>query len=145
MNKTKESIINFRRQGYTHRAIPMHDEKMEIIHSYKYFGKIFEDTLRWDFNTEAITRKGTSDSICCGSSDLFNANPTILKLFYHSFIENVLTFSFNCWFYNLNTKRSPSLQRIVNFTSKIICDQARTLSLLCDQDFTQSGIYFKGS
>ena len=25
------------------------------------------------------------------------------------------------------------LQRIVNFSSKIICDQVRTLSLFCDQ------------
>ena len=32
---------------------------------------------------------------------------------------SVLIFSFICWFYNLNTKQTNSLQRIVNFSSKI--------------------------
>ena len=55
------------------------------------------------------------------------------KLFYNSFAENVLTLSFICWFYNLNTNQRNSLQRIVNFSSNIICDQVRTLSLFRDQ------------
>lgn len=41
--------------------------------------------------------------------------------------------SFICWFYNLNTKQRSSLQRIVKFSSKIVCDQAKSLSLFCDQ------------
>ena len=44
---------------------------------------------------------------------------TILKLFYNSFIENVLTFSFITWFYNLNVKRRHSLQKIANLVPKL--------------------------
>ena len=51
-------IVDFRRPGHTRRAIQIHDEKVEIVHSYKYLGTIFEDTLKWDLNTEAITKKG---------------------------------------------------------------------------------------
>ena len=69
VSTTKELIVDFRRPGYTHRAIQIQDEKAEIVHSCKYLGTIFEDTLKWDLNTEAIIKKSTSDSFCCGSSD----------------------------------------------------------------------------
>ena len=38
-----------------------------------------------------------------------------------------------CWLYNLTLCKKNLLQRIVNCSSKIICDQVQTLSLFCDQ------------
>ena len=57
MSKTKEMIVDFRRRGHTHEEIQTHGEAVERVHSHKYLGTIFEDTLKWDLNTEAITRK----------------------------------------------------------------------------------------
>ena len=57
VGKTRE-MIDFRGQGYAHVAVQIHDEPVEIINSYKYLGTIFKDTLKWDLNTEAITKKG---------------------------------------------------------------------------------------
>ena len=74
--------------------------------AYKYLGTIFEDILKWDLNTDAITRKGHQRFHLLPKLRSFNVDPTILKLFYNSFIENVLTFSFICWFYNLNVKQT---------------------------------------
>ena len=71
-------IADFRRQGHIHGAIRIQGEKVEVV--LKYPGTIFEDTRKWDFNTEATTKKGTSDSICCGSSDLL----TLIQLFLRS-------------------------------------------------------------
>ena len=51
VNKTKEMVVDLRRPGHTHRAIQIHDETVEIVHLYKYLGKIFEDTLKWGLNT----------------------------------------------------------------------------------------------
>ena len=79
---------------------------------------IFVDTLKWDLNTETITKKGHQPLHLLQKLRSFNVDPT-LKLFYISFIDSVLIFSFICWFYNLNTKQTNSLQRIVNFSSKI--------------------------
>ena len=56
--------------GHTRWVIQIRHEKVEIVHWYKYLRTIFEDTLKWDFNTEATTKKGNQRSICCGSSDL---------------------------------------------------------------------------
>ena len=147
VGKTTEMIMEFRRQGYAHVAIQIHGEPVEIVTSYKYLSTIFEDILKWDLNTKAITKKGRQQLHLLCKLRLFNVDPTILKLFYNSFIESVLTFSFICWFYNLNVKQKKQIinlickshplllllsQRTVNFSSKIICDQVRSLFLFCD-------------
>jgi hypothetical protein len=105
VSKTKEMIVDFRRQGHAHGAIQIHGEPVEIVHSYKYLGTIFEDTLKWDLNTEAIAKKGHQRLHLLRKLRSFNVDSTILKLFYSSFIESVLTFSSICWFYNLNVKQ----------------------------------------
>ena len=64
---------------------------------------IFVDTLKWDLNTETITKKGHQPLHLLQKLRSFNVDPT-LKLFYISFIDSVLIFSFICWFYNRNTK-----------------------------------------
>ena len=69
VSTTKELIVDFRRPGYTHRAIQIQDEKGGNS-PFVYLGTIFEDTLKWDLNTEVIIKKSTSESVCCGSSDL---------------------------------------------------------------------------
>ena len=39
VSKTKEMIVDFRRQGHTHEEIQIHGgEAVEILHSYKYLG-----------------------------------------------------------------------------------------------------------
>ena len=123
VNQTKEMIADIRRRRHTDRAVEIDDEKVEIIHSYKYLGTIFEDTLKWDLNTEVITKKGHQRLHLLQKLKSFDADPTVLKLFYNYFIENILAFSFICWFYHLNTKHKNALHRIVNFSSKILCDQ----------------------
>ena len=82
VNKTKGIIVDFRRPWHTHTAIQIHDEKVEIVHLYKYLGTIFENTLKWDRNTEAITKKGHQRLLLRKLKSL-NVDPTILKLFYN--------------------------------------------------------------
>ena len=44
VGKTKEMIVDFRRRGHTLGVIQIHGEAVEIAHSYKYLGTIFENT-----------------------------------------------------------------------------------------------------
>ena len=99
VDKTKEMIVVFRRQGHAHVTIQIHNEPVEIVNSYKYLGTILEDTLKWDLNTEAITKKGHQRLHLLRKLRSFNVDPAILKLLYNSFIESVLTFiAENCEF-----------------------------------------------
>ena len=75
--------------------------------------------------------KGTSDSICCGSSNLLMS----IQLFQSSFITLLLKvfwlFPLFAGFIILMLIRH-SLQRNAHFNSKIICNKVSSLSLFCD-------------
>ena len=85
VNQTKEMIADIRRRRHTDRAIEIRDEKVEIVHSYKYL----EDSLKWDLTTEFITKKGHQRLHLLQKRKSFDADPTVLKLFYNYFIENL--------------------------------------------------------
>ena len=62
-------------------------------------------------------------------------NYPYISLFYHSFIESVLCFSFISWYFNLHVsvKNKNSLRRIVRLGSKIIGEPQRDLTQFCEQ------------
>ena len=41
VGKTKEMIVDFRRQGHAHVAKQIHGDPVETVNSYKYLGTIF--------------------------------------------------------------------------------------------------------
>ena len=83
-------IADFRRLGHphSHRAIKIHDEMVEIVHLvhlYKYLRMIFEDTWKWDLNTEVTTKKGHQWFHQLRNLRSFNIDPAVqavLQLFY---------------------------------------------------------------
>ena len=90
MNQPQEMTADIRSRRLTDRAIEIHDEKVEIVHSYKYLGPIFEDSLKWDLNIEVITKKGHQRLQLLQKLQSFDADPTVLMLFYKKkFIENI--------------------------------------------------------
>ena len=89
VSKTKELIIDFRRNRNTAKECIIHKESVEIVTSYKYLGTIFDDHLKFDVNTEAIVKRGQQrihllrklNSVCQS-----------LCRFYQSLIESLLSF-----------------------------------------------------
>ena len=59
----------------------MQDEKVEIVHSHEYLGTIFEDTLKWDLNTKATTKKGHQGLLLLQRLSSFNVDRAVRKLF----------------------------------------------------------------
>ncbi len=60
----------------------------------------------------------------------FNVDSRFMKIFYSSFIESVLTFSFICWLGSLTLKNRNRLGHIVRICSKIAGLNLDELSLL---------------
>ena len=58
VTKTKQMIVDFSRQKHSPRKTIIHNNEAEIVSKYKYLGTIFDDTLKWDDNTEEIVKKG---------------------------------------------------------------------------------------
>ena len=57
----------------------------------------------------------------------------VLCNFDHSFIENLLTFSFICWFSGLSVKEKNSLNTVVKVRSKISGIQRRNLGTIWEK------------
>ena len=54
-------------------------------------------------------------------------------MFYKSFIQSILTFSFICWFGNVRQKDKNNLERIVNISSKVTGTKPSTLTVLYEK------------
>ena len=109
VTKTKEIIVDFRRQEHSPRKIIIHNNEVEILSKYKYLGTIFDDKLKWDDNTEEIVKKGQQRLYLLRKLNYFSVDQKILSLFYKSFIESIPSFSFICWFHSFGVKKRNSL------------------------------------
>ena len=128
VTKTKEMIVDFRRQEHSPGKTSIHNNEVEIVSKYKCLGTIFDDQLKWD-NTEEIVKKGQQRLYLLRKLNYFSVDQKILTLFYKSFIGSVLSFSFICWFHSLGVKNRNSLQRIVRIASKITAVPQRYLAV----------------
>ncbi len=130
VTKTKELVIDFRRNCPKPVASTINGNDVEIVETCKYLGTMFDSKLKFDTNTESIVKRGQQRIHLLRKLNSFNVSKSILCSFYHSFIESLLTFSFICWFYGLSVKEKNNLSSIVKSCSKIIGLQLTDLSSL---------------
>ena len=132
INKTQELIIDFRTREHACSKSVIHGKEVQIVSTYKYLGTVFDDKLTWDENTNAVIKKCNQRLYFLRKLNSFSVDKSILKLFYSSFIESVLTFSFVCWFFSLSVKNRSSLHKVVNLCSKVIGVRQRDLTTFCE-------------
>ena len=57
VSKTKEMIIDFRRQKSTPTPLVINNETVEIVHTYKYLGFTVDDKLNWHEHCNELIKK----------------------------------------------------------------------------------------
>jgi hypothetical protein len=57
VNKTKEMIVNFRKQQRVHRPIYIDRTAMEKLESFKFLGVHIIDKLKWTTHTDSVVKK----------------------------------------------------------------------------------------
>ena len=95
---------------------------------YKYLGTILDDKLNFKAHIEYINNKCQSRVYCLQKLRSLGVNQDILRTFYRSFVESILTFSFLCWFGGLSVKCKSVMSRIVNVCSKVIGEKQTNLN-----------------
>ncbi len=120
LSKTKDMIIDFRKQAHPHEVTSIISQKIESVQSYKYLGTIIDSKLNFEVNCEAVCKKGHKRLFCLRKLAHFHIDRTMMILFYRAFIESLLTFSLVSWFGNLSVKNKNSLSQIVRWSSKLI-------------------------
>ena len=57
VNKTKEMIVNFRKQQREHPPIHIDGTVVEMVVSFKYLGVHITDKLNWSTHTDSVVKK----------------------------------------------------------------------------------------
>ena len=120
MLKTKDMIIDFRRNQIDLKRTTIKEQEVDVVESYKYLGCVIDNKLKFNVNVETICKRGQQRLYCLRRLSKFKVDRSLMILFYKSYIESVLTFTMLCWYGILGVKAETALVKIVNTSSKIL-------------------------
>ena len=127
-SKTKEIIIDFRKKRLEEtQPIIIENAKVDIVDNFKYLGTTISHELKWEKNIEVLSKKAHKRLYFLRQLKKYKMSPLILKNFYRSIIESVITFSITVWFGNLDKKSKSKLEKIRKTCEKIIGDSLPSL------------------
>jgi hypothetical protein len=130
VKKTKEMVIDFRRNPDSVPVLFIDGTKVERVGEYKYLGTIIDSKLTFTPNTNAIHKKCQPRLYCLQKLRSLNVNHSVLCAFYRCFLESVLTFGLMCWFGGLCVKNRNVLDRVVKVCGKIVGEKQKSLTEL---------------
>jgi len=96
--KTKEMIIDFRKNKTAMTPLANREQQVELVDSFKFLGTTIANTLKWNINAEITIKKAQQRMFFLCQLKKFRVNKTILTQFYWAVTESVLTFSITVWF-----------------------------------------------
>jgi hypothetical protein len=130
VGKTKEMLVDFRRNRTDVAALTLRGETVERVEEYKYLGTMIDNKLTFTANADMIFRKCRQRMYMLYQLRSLLVSQKVLEQCYRAFIESLLTFSFVCWYQTLNVRSKKLLNGITNTCSKIVGRKQAPLSEL---------------
>ncbi|KAI3374361.1 hypothetical protein L3Q82_005960 [Scortum barcoo] len=103
VTKTKELVVDFRKQRARLNSVTIRATEVDIVDSYKYLGVHLDNKLDWTINTDEIYKKGQSHLFFLRRLRSFNVCRTMLQMFYHSVVSSIIFYAAVCWGSRLKT------------------------------------------
>ena len=119
-SKTKEMIVDFRRNPTPINPLVINGQNIEIVDTFKFLGSLISSNLTWDLNTDAITKRAQQRLYFLRQLKKFGLSKDILTQFYRSVVESVLTFSICVWYGSTSQQQKDRLERVVRTAGKIV-------------------------
>ncbi len=120
VEKTKEVVMDFRRNSVDHPPLTIDTLTVERVSSTKFLGVHITEDLTWTTNTKSISKKAQQRLHFLRRLKRASLPPPILTTFYRGTIESVLTSCITVWYGNCCAADRKTLQRTVNTAAKII-------------------------
>ena len=127
VSKTKEMIIDFRRNKTPLLPLMINGESVEQVNIFKFLGTHVSNDLKWCTNTDEILKKARQRLYFLRKLQLYGVNKDILISFYRAIIESVLTSSITVWFSRSTQVEQNKLNSIVRRAEKIIGTELKSL------------------
>ena len=119
VNKTKELIVDFRKQQREQPPIHIEGTAVEKLESFKFLSVHITDKLKWSTHTDSVVKKVQWHFFNLRRLKKFGLSPKTLTNFYRCTIESILSGCITAWYGNCTTLNCKALQRVVRTTQCI--------------------------
>jgi len=119
VKKTKEMVLDFRKNRSVVPELVIKSETVERVHDYKYLGMVIDDKLTGSKNSQLVYSKCIQRVHHLRILRNINIDCKILTLLYKSIIESILCFSVTTWYGNISCQQKKKLKKIVKVSSKL--------------------------
>ena len=116
VTKTKEIILDRRKNQNNKTAVTINNKPVTIVKSYKYLGVVIQDNLKWNEHVEAQSKKANQRMYHVRRLKKLKIDSKILCLFYNSVISSVLVYAIPSWYDACDT---PLKGKISKFHVKV--------------------------
>ena len=120
VSKTKEMIIDFRQKKNDPLPITINGEQVDIVRTYKYLGFTMDNRLNWHEHVQNLCKKLNQRMYFLRKLRSFDISDTILKKFYISILESVISFGISCWGAAVTTGDKKKINTIIKKAEKIV-------------------------
>ncbi|KAK3543961.1 hypothetical protein QTP70_032184 [Hemibagrus guttatus] len=110
VDKTKEMLVDFRREQNDHPPLFIDGSSVEIVKSTKFLGVHLVENFTWSLNTTSISKKAQQRLYFLRRLRKAHLPPPILTMFYRGVIESVLSSCITAWFGNCTVSDCKTLQ-----------------------------------
>lgn len=120
ISKTKELILDFRRNKDAPAPLYINGERVEQVSSFKFLGVHISADLSWSTNTSALVKKAQQRLHFLRVLKKEQLDSSLLVTFYRSTIESLLTYAVSVWHSSCTEADRKRLQRVTKTAQKII-------------------------
>ena len=117
--KTKELILDYRRQSAVPAPLYINGDCVEKVHTFKFLGANLSDDLSWSVNTSETVKKAQQRLHFLRVLRKNNLECKLMVAFYRTTIESVLTYCISAWYSGCTAADKRALQRVINTAQKI--------------------------
>ena len=129
VKKTKEMVIDFRKNTTTHDPVIIKGEAVELVNEYKYLGCMLNNHLSSSNHVTRTVKKANQRLFFVRKLRKLGVNSKILSLFYKSTVESVFAFCMCVWFGSCTGAERKRINKVARTAKRLGCDVTDPLTL----------------
>ena len=119
VKKTKEMVIDFRKEKLGLSPLYVKGHEVEQVYEYKYLGVIVDRELKWDRHINNLQSRLNKRMYFLYKLCKFNVSNVLCSLFYRSVIESLLFFCITVWGGNCSQNCRNKISRIIRRADRL--------------------------
>ncbi|KAM4541264.1 uncharacterized protein V3H82_023100 [Fundulus diaphanus] len=120
VEKTKEIIVDFRKNRPRHAPLLINNSAVEVVSSTKFLGVHITDNLTWTANTTSLVKRAQKRLYFLRRMRRARLPPPILTTFYRSTIDSIRTSCLTVWGGGCSAADWKNVRRVVRTAEWII-------------------------